>query len=391
MSHETSQPSISAPAAVRAPSNFVGFVLTIAMVWLGGQIVTQGVSDHLLASDPEQAVLWRGDSADAVAALARQRLIGSNRDGAARLAGRALQLAPLNASALTTYGVAMDELGRQPQADRAMTVAGRLGWRDVVTQIWLFRRLLLAGDFEAALNHGDALMRRQNEVPKVLLAALTAAARDPRMVDPLARHMAQNPAWRAPFLVFLSYYAQPPATDIARTLLAKLAGGPTPPTDEELAVYLRRLVGDQKFDQAASDWRQFTHGSGQNAYVYDGDFERTPGDIPFDWTFSSGVGWSVDVADAPGGGRGQALNVQYDGVSPPTPVRQMLVMPPGTYRLGGRSYNEGEADPKTLAWTVACATTGQVLANVATPPAKAQWSAFAVELNVPADVVPLSG
>ena len=33
-----------------------------------------------------------------------------------RLAGKALQLAPLNASALTTYGLALDGLGRQPQA-----------------------------------------------------------------------------------------------------------------------------------------------------------------------------------------------------------------------------------------------------------------------------------
>ena len=334
-------------------------------------------------------MLWRGDSADAVAALARERLIGRDRDGAARLAGRALQLAPLNASALTTYGFAMDELGRQPQADRAMTVAGRLGWRDVVTQIWLFRRHLLAGDFEAALNHGDALMRRQNEVPKLLLAALTAAARDPRLVDPLARHMAQNPSWRTPFLVFLSYDAQPPATDVARALLTRLAAGPTPPTNDELAVYLRRLVGDQRFTQAASDWRQFTRGAGQNGYVYDGDFAQPQGQTPFDWSYGDGVDWTVEVADAPGRARGQALRLEYDGVSPPPqPVRQMLVLPPGAYRLSGRAYSDGDAAPKTLAWSVVCATTGQALASVATPQTKGQWSAFAAELSVPSDSCP---
>jgi hypothetical protein len=383
VSHETSKQRVAAPDGARRLPNFVGFLLTIAMVWLGGQFVTQGLSDHLLGSDPELAVLWRGDSADAVAALARQRLIGRDRDGAARLAGRALRLEPLNPAALTTYGFAMDELGRQPQADRAMTVAGRLGWRDVLTQIWLFRRLLLAGDFEAALNHADALMRRQNEVPKLLLAVLTAAAHDPRVVDPLARHMALNPTWRGPFLVFLSYYAQPPATDVAHALLVRLAGGPTPPTDEELAVYTRRLVGDQKFQQAASEWRQLTRGAGQNGYVYDGDFERPPGASPFDWTFTSGVGWGVGIADAPGQGRGQALDVQYDGVSSPTPVRQMLVLPAGAYRLSGRSYSAGDGGPKMLAWGVLCATAGQALAAVATPQTKAQWSAFSVELNVP--------
>jgi len=229
MSRDGPQPGAPPPApqpARRPLPNFVGFVLTIAMVWLGGQFVTQGVSDHFLTSDPELAVLWRGDSADAVAALARQRLVSHDRDGAARLAGRALQLAPLNASALTTYGFAMDLLGRQPRADAAMFVAGRLGWRDLVTQIWLLRRMLLAGDIEAALNHADALMRRQDAVPAPLLAALTAAARDPRTTDALARHLALNPAWRTPFIVYLSAFAQPPATDVALSAPIKSVVGP---------------------------------------------------------------------------------------------------------------------------------------------------------------------
>ena len=179
MSLASSQPAASGQAARRPLPNFVGFVLTIAMVWLGGQCLTQGLSDHFLTAEPEAAVLWRGDSSDAIAALARQRLAGRDQGGAARLAGRALQLAPLNASAMTTYGFAMDELGRQARADTAMAIAGKLGWRDALTQLWLFRRMLLAGDFEAALNHADALMRRQDVVPAALLAALTAAAHDP--------------------------------------------------------------------------------------------------------------------------------------------------------------------------------------------------------------------
>ena len=121
----------------------------------------------------------RGDSADAVAALARQRLTDRNRDGAVRLAGRALQLAPLNASALTTYGVAMDQLGQPQEANRAMSLAGKLGWRDIVTQLWLLRQRLLGADYAAAFDHADALLRRQNVAPRALYLALATAARDP--------------------------------------------------------------------------------------------------------------------------------------------------------------------------------------------------------------------
>lgn len=377
-----------APATRRPLPSFVGFVLTIAMVWLGGQVVTQGVSDEYLTSDAELAVLWRGDSSDALAALARQRLTGRDPGGAARLAGRALQFEALNAQALTTLGIALDRQGRQPQADRAMAVAGRLGWRDIVTQIWLFRRLLLAGDFEGALDHADALLRRQNVPPPALLAAMATLARDPRITEPLARHLALAPEWRTRFLDYLSYATQPPATDAAYALLTRLAEGPTPPTDEELATYLRQLVGQQRFAEAASDWRQLTRGAGQHGFVYDGDFERAPGQTPFDWTFDNGVGWSVDVAEAPGQGRGQALRLEYDGVSPPKPVRQLLVLPPGAYRLAGRAYRQGGDAAKALGWGIVCATNREPLAAVTTTPAADAWSAFSVDLDVPAGRCP---
>jgi hypothetical protein len=372
-----------ARAARRPLPNFVGFVLTIAMVWLSGQFVTQGLSDYLLSSDPELAVYFRGDSADAVAALARKRLSARNRDGAARLAGRALQLAPLNASALATYGIAKDQLGQPQQADQAMSLAGKLGWRDIVTQLWLLRERLLASDYDAAFDHADALMRRQNVAPRALCLALASAARDPRSIQPLARRLADNPPWRLPFFVFLSAYAQPPETDVARALMVRLASGTAPPTNSELAVYLRRLVSDQRFDEASRDWRLLTRGAGQTGYVYDGAFDRPLGETPFDWTYQDAVGWSAGVTDSPGQGHGQALRVEYDGVSPPQPVRQLLILPAGAYRLSGRSYDDGDADPKVLAWRISCTASDQTLANVPTPGGAGQWNAFSTELVVP--------
>jgi hypothetical protein len=387
VTHEAPQPAAQ-PLARRALPSFVGFVLTIAMVWLGGQFVTQGVSDGFLGADPELAVLWRGDSAEAIAALARVRLAAHDGDGAARLAGQALRLAPLNASALTTYGFAMDQLGRQAQADQAMAVAGRLGWRDVLTQLWLFRRMLIVGDYASALDHADALMRRQDDVPRPLFVALGVAAHDPRMSAALVRHLRANPAWRERFFVYLSAYDQPPATDVAHALMMGLVAGPTPPTDAELSIYLDALVGEQRFDAAARDWRQLSRGAAGDEYVHDGDFQQPPGHTPFDWALTQGVGWSGAITDSPGEGHGQALRIDYDGVSPPQPVRQLLVLPAGAYRLGGRSYDEGDSDPKSLAWSVVCVTTGQILASASTPGGSAQWNSFGVALSVPAEHCP---
>src|SRR5579862_6662536 len=89
----------AAPRRSRLPT-FVGFLLTIAAVLLGGQFVTQGLSDFFLETDPGAAVLLRGDSSDALTRFATAQLPLHRYELAARLAVRALRLAPLNATAI---------------------------------------------------------------------------------------------------------------------------------------------------------------------------------------------------------------------------------------------------------------------------------------------------
>src|SRR5581483_1367338 len=96
----------AAPPRARLPT-FFGFLLTIAMVWLGGQFLTQGMSDFFLETDPGAAVLWRGDSSDALTRFATTQLPLQHWELARRLAVRAIRLAPLNATAITAYGLAL--------------------------------------------------------------------------------------------------------------------------------------------------------------------------------------------------------------------------------------------------------------------------------------------
>ncbi|MGH6970913.1 MAG: hypothetical protein ACREEQ_04820, partial [Caulobacteraceae bacterium] len=237
----------TAPVRARtALPSAVGFVLTIAVVWLGGQYLTQGVSDELVASRPALAVLWRGDSADALAALAHKDL-GRNSGGAVRLSLKALQHAPLDTLALTTYGLAEARLGHRALADRAIALSGSRGWRDVLTQIWLFRSLLMQARLDAAFRHADALMRREDVNPPVLYRILAVAARDPPALDPLAARLAADPSWRQPFFASLATDPSPLSLGVYRALLERLAKGPTPPTSGEVGLYLSRLVSEQDY------------------------------------------------------------------------------------------------------------------------------------------------
>ena len=389
MTEDSPEPASPAPAPSRPTlPNFVSFVMAVALVWLGGQFIRQGVSDNLLNDKPELAMLWMGDSSDAVAQLARYRLQTRDPSGAARLAKKALQLSPLNARAITTYGLAM-EAQRQPAiAGRAMTLAGQRGWRDLITQVWLFRRDLLANNFKDAVDHADALMRRVPSPPGPVLRILAVAARNPDAIGPLADRLAANPGWREAFLVYLGAYEKPPTTDIVGQLMTRLQRGPARPTDEEIGFYLASLAVQGKYQEAEAAWRQLTPGA-RGGYVHDGDFVKPARTTPLDWWLVNGVGWTASIDNSPDPSHGHALRIDYDNVSKPIPLRQLIVLPPGVFRLSGRMLDAGDGGSSGFAWRVICVGADDPLAQAPAPAgAPGQWRTFSADFTVPATGCP---
>lgn len=383
-------PEAGSRAAPQRPTlpNFVSFVMAVALVWLGGQFIRQGASDNLLDDKPELAMLWMGDSSDAVAQLARYRFQNRDPGGAARLAKKAMQLSPLNARAITTYGLAMDAQRQPAVASRAMTLAGQRGWRDLITQIWLFRRDLLVADFTDAFDHADALMRRVPSPPVPVLRLLSVVARNPNAIAPLADRLAANPGWRRWFFIYLDAYEKPPATELTGQLLTRLQHSAAPPTDEEVGLYLAGLAVQGKFADAEAAWRQLTPGA-RAGYVHNGDFELPARTTPFDWFLRSGVGWTASIDASPDASHGHALRIDYDGTSTTIPLRQLVVLPPGAYRLTGRMLDAGDGGAEGFVWRVICVGAPDPLAKAPAPPGAAgQWHAFSADFAVPASGCP---
>jgi hypothetical protein len=372
------------PRRPRLP-NFVAFILTIAAVWLGGQILTQGLSDNLLDSDPGAAVLWRGDSSEALARFSTSQLAAGRYALAERMALRSLLIAPLDATAISDYGLALDGVGDGARADRVMTIAGQRSWRNIPAQIWLMRHRLLQARFDEGFQHIDAMLRQVDKYPPLPLSILAVAALDPRAVGPLVHRLSYSPSWRLPFFIFIGAAQRQDMDGVFNNLLTGLAAGPSPPTDQELGYYLTRLLREQQYQQAVQDWRRLSPpGSIGLGLVNDGDFEKPLRATPFDWILADGVGWSAQIADAPGDDHGKALSIVYDGVSPPQLLQQYLILAPGQYRLSGMVFDQSGQGVDTLNWRLACAGSADWLAKATAPPgAQGVWRSFSADLTVP--------
>ena len=301
---------------------------------------------------------------------------------------------PLDLPSLRDLAVRLDRQGRLAQADAILGFVGGRTWRDGPTEVWLLRRRLDQGRYREAFESADSLLRRDagGTTRPVLFPLLVAAADDPDARPALVARLATAPWWRGDFLRTLGEQG-----DVAGTqaVLSTLARGPRPPTADEYAPFVDRIVSAADYRGAASAWRAIA-GSGEapTLVLRDGDFKVAADHTPFTWSAASGVGASSDAGPTSGGAVTRTLRVDYDGYSWPSLPAQLLVDPPRRYTLTWLERLDPAA-PERLAWRVRCADTGRVLARartavpgwrtatmvVRTPPSgcAAQWLELAAE------------
>ena len=377
--------SASQPAAHgRRSRELLVFGLIIATIWLAAQIVSQGLSDEFARSRPGVAVLWRPDSAEALTSLAEQRLLARDPGRAAAFARKALRREPLDVAALSLLGVALDQAGYHDRAESVLAIAGERGWRDALTQFWLFGDRLRGKRYDEAFERADVVLRRFPDLDRNIYPLMAfEALRTPGASQALLRRLEASPSWRPGFIGFLAADRRDPSQQLLQNLLASLGRGHTPPTPTEVGVVAAQLAARGDYLKAHSLWETLTPSS-RSGLIVDGGFDQTSAEGPFAWSFANGVGWASSVESAPGPDHGKALRVEYDGVSPPQPVGQLLALSGGAYLLSGDVEFETSGGSGALRWTVSCADTSQVL-GAAAPPATAlgQWRRFQAAVVVP--------
>jgi len=356
-------------------------LLALAAAALTWEIVTQAAAAHFQEKQPALALRVGADSADAFARLASARLEAGAPQQAARLAQRALDLDPLHVRALRVLGFAALDLGQGPRGDALLALASDRSWRDTPTHRWLFEDHLGKGEYDAAFEHADALLRRRERFRDAVFADMTAATEDPLAVAALVNRLAGAPSWRTPLVWALAARAQDERQ--AYAVLAGLREGPAPPTAEEVSVYLDRLIAARKYRKAHAAWRRLAPNASDRP-LSDGGFEGAEGVEPFAWSFGQGVGLEAAVEPAPGRAHERALRVEYDGYSTAGDVaRQLVALPPGPQRLEGEAFAADREDDR-FTWTLSCAGSGVELARTGKGQgASGRWRRFQVRFQVP--------
>jgi hypothetical protein len=336
------------------------------------------------ASVSPRPIGQRGGAVVALGALGALAIVttGIDRDPAVPAneaqARAALRRMPIDQHALAVLALSAQE--RNPEQARALMLrAAPLGWRDPLTQLWLFGQYADEGHYAEAIARADALMRTGRKTP-ALLAAMRQGTADSGFSAALADALATNPPWRQPYLTSLDELKPPLAPQAA--LLRELAKRGAPPSFEEAGAFVGRAVKLGDTATAPDFWRGTAQASGAGL-LPDPRFRRIDSDGAarggwFGWHRTDIEGLSAETE------LHEATVLTVEQTASGTLLYQTLLLPPGGYRLSLPFTVEDGTPAAGLGWTMVCMAPGNRRLDAAPdqPANGARWTAAFV---VPAD------
>lgn len=366
----------------------VAAVVVVPLAWFS---VGRGLADQALRGGAaELALTFRPSSPDANALLAEARLEAGDVQGAAALATEALREAPASVRALRVLALAEEKQGNHEAAAALMSRSAGWGWRDTPTHLWLYQRTMLAGNYVAAMQHADALLRRGRSAETVT-PILIASTMIPEARAALIVRLVDRPGWRTPVLRELGARSQEVLPG-AESLFRELAASEAPPRAEEVAPFLWRLMANGRYRQARTLWRDLFAADGAPLLI-DGGFadadlgKRPQYATPFEWRPATGgaTGYA-EIATPPVPFGGRALLIEQDGGGAAAFIEQTLVLQPGAYVASAVIQADSPATVQRIGITVRCEGNGTIATGEERDaPARRNWRRIELPIVVPAD------
>lgn len=355
-----------------------------AAVVLGWQVAIQPLIQR---APVEVAIRLAAGSPLVLRRAAESELAAGRIDNAAALSRDALVRSPFDVRALRVLGLTEARRGREDQADEILTLAGNWSLRDDPTHAWLVERRLRRGDYASSFAHADTLVRRRQDIqPQVFKLFTLAGTEDPQRALPvIASLLAARPPWRTAYLNSLNQSAQ--ELQLAANLAVALQTSEASLTNDELRQLYWSLLSKGQL-QALSMVRERINRPRADVAVTNGGFADAAAPEPYQWRLPQKAGILAEIVADDLRSSNPALRVEYDGYATGTIAEQLTALAPGSYRLTAGVRTETGDPTARLAWTLACATDGSVIASVpAGVPGAATntWTALSQQFDVPSD------
>lgn len=358
-------------------------VLCVLALYAGYRIVAHTVADGAVAEDPARALRAIPGHPDALLALAQAQLEAGDHQAAADSSRRLLGAAPLEGRGWRILAQVEDAAGNTPQARALYERAVARRPRDIPSRIWLARHYLLEGDYPATLEQIDRVSRYSPQHTGALQPVVATLAQDPAFVEALVPVLARGPRWRAAFLREVQNGNHPEAAERILPALRD-AGGLSA---EEYERWISGLMRQGQWGEAYVHWIASLPAGARLTPVFNGGFDRLPGNSGFDWRTPRVPGVTL-LFQAQGQGDGHIAHFTFRRRQVARAgLEQPLLLAPGqAYRLTARMRARELRGEFGLEWTIQCAAgSSRVLARSTALAGSFDWRSVELDFEVPAD------
>ena len=241
-------------------------------------------------------------------------------------AKRALASAPLASepfAVIAAASLAENPRGKTGREAALLSEALRRDPRSRAARILLMRQMAVSGDLQGSFAQLEVLYRLNPILVTQAMDSIARLVETPRRMDVALAALSGRPNLYEPFVVGMV------GKNKSRETVVQLARGL--PADILARPGIRRsivgqLVEVQEFALARSIW-QAGNGKAAAGWVFSPDFSdrRTP--PPFNWQLFE------TTSGAAGFGKERGLSINYYDRSPGRLARQVVTLPPGSYRL----------------------------------------------------------
>jgi len=296
-----------------------------------------------------------------------------------RLAQLALRQDATAVSALSVLGL-QAQLRRDVTGARELfSYSHQLSRRELRTQIWAIEEAVARGDIASALEHYDRALRTSRRARDILFPVLARAIAEPVVRAPLLETLSSDSAWGRAFIRYVAANAPEPQAVVLFFREGARAGLPI--EDDDRSRLVNALVAEGATDEAWSLYDSFRREASRER-SRDPNFElRTQVPAVFDWTALNPQGLAASIQRGEDGG---VVHFSAGSGAGGTVLRQMQLLPPGLYRIEGRSRGIDQPEYSRPYWALTCHD-GQELGRVPLPSSGDTPASFTGRFRVPSE------